>query len=116
MEFLTISSTKFVQKITLNLMLIKPGLTTDILSINLSFFLIASVKIAARSVGDFLFILDKTIATLVEISLSNFEGGISVVIPSNFSGKIKSPFLARSNKIFFILSEYWSKMFIEFFY
>ena len=53
--------------------------------------------------------LDKTIATLVEISLLNFEGGISAVIPSNLSGKIKLPFLDKSNKIFFILSKYCQK-------
>ena len=60
----------------------------------------------AKSVGDFLFTLDKTIATLVEISLLNFEGGISAVIPSSLSGKIKSPFLDKSNIIFFNLSKY----------
>ena len=78
----------------------KPGLTTDISSISSSFFLISSNKILASSKGDLLFIFDNTIATLVEISLSNFEGGVSAVIPSRDSGKIKSPFLDRSNIIF----------------
>ena len=45
--------------------------------------------------GDFLFNFDKTIATFVEMSLLNFGGGISAVIPSSFSGKIKSPFLDK---------------------
>ena len=72
----------------------------------------ASTKTGAKSVGDFLFILDKTIATLVEISLLNFEGGISTVIASNLSGKIKLLFLDKSNRILFILSKYLSKIFI----
>ena len=90
----------------------KPGFTTDISSINSSFFFISSDKTLARSMGDFLFNLDKTIATFVEMSLSNFEGGISAVIPSSVSGKIKTLFLERSNRVFFILSKYFSKIFI----
>ena len=93
-------------------MLIKPGFTTDISSINLSSFLIFSAKIEARSDGDLLLILERTMATLVEISLSNFEGGISAVIPFSESGKIKSPFEESVERISFILSKYCSKIFI----
>ena len=50
-------------------MLMKPGLTTEISSISSSFFLICVIRISAKSKGDLLFILDKNIATLVEISL-----------------------------------------------
>ena len=96
----------------LNLILIKPGLTTDISSISLSSFLIFSAKIDARSNGDLLLILERTIATLVEISLSNFEGGISAVIPLSESGRIKSPFEESVERISFILSKYCSKIFI----
>ena len=96
----------------LNLILIKPGLTTDISSINLSSFLIFSAKIDARSDGDLLLILERTMATLVEISLSNFEGGISAVIPLSESGRIKSPFEESVERISFILSKYCSKIFI----
>ena len=40
------------------------------------------------------------------------SGGISVVILFSSSGRIKLPFLDRSNKIFFILFKYKSKIFI----
>ena len=40
----------------------------------------------AKSRGDFLFVFDKTIATFVEISQSNFSGGISTFIPFKDSG------------------------------
>ena len=93
-------------------MLIKPGFTTDISSINLSSFLIFSAKIEARSDGDLLLILERTMATLVEISLSNFEGGISAVIPLSVSGRIKSPFEESVERISFILSKHCSKIFI----
>ena len=43
---------------------------------------------------------------------ADFEGGISAVIPSKVSGKIKSSFFEKFNKIFLILSKYCSKMFI----
>ena len=66
----------------------------------------------ARSVGDLLFNLDRTIATFVEISQLNFAGGISAVIPSSLSGKIKLPFFDRSDKISLIFSKYSSKIFI----
>ena len=69
-------------------------------------------KLFAKSIGDFLFTFDKTIATFVDISLLNFSGGTSEVIPSRFSGKIKSPFFDKSKRIFFILSRYCSKIFI----
>ena len=87
-------------------MFIKPGLTTDISLISGSFFLIISAKISANSIGVFLLIFDKTIATLVEISQLNFSGGISALIPSNLSGKIISPCLDKSKRIFFKLSKY----------
>ena len=45
LEFLIISSTKLVQKIGLNFILIKPGFIIDISSISSSFFLIASARI-----------------------------------------------------------------------
>ena len=67
---------------------------------------------AEHSNGDLLLILERTIATLVEISLSNFEGGISAVIPLSESGKIKSPFKESVERISFILSKYCSKIFI----
>ena len=59
-----------------------------------------------------LFNLDRTIATFVEISQLNFAGGISAVIPSSLSGKIKLPFFDRSDKISLIFSKYSSKIFI----
>ena len=59
LEFLIISSIKLVQKIGLNLILIKPGLAIDISSINSSFFLIAVAIVSAKSVGDVWFAFDK---------------------------------------------------------
>ena len=44
--------------------------------------------VSANSKGDFLFILESIIATLVEISQSNFIGGISALILSKLLGKI----------------------------
>ena len=76
--------------------IVKPGLTIDISSIKLSLSLIALAKVAAKSVGVLLFAFDKTIATFVEISLLNFEGGTSVVMPSKLSGKINSPLFDKS--------------------
>ena len=80
--------------------------------LDLASFLIFSAKIEAKSDGDLLLILERTIATLVEISLSNFEGGISAVIPLSESGNVKSPLEDRVDKISFILSKYCSKIFI----
>ena len=104
-EDLTISSIKLVQKIGLNLIFIKPGFATFTFSIKSSLSLIIKAKVSAKSNGFFLFILDKTIATFVEISQLNLIGGISVLIPSKLSGKVILSFLDKSNKIFFILSK-----------
>ena len=60
---------------------------------------------SARSNGDFLFIFDSTIATLVEISQSNLAGGISALIPLNVSGIISSPCLFKSTIVDLILSK-----------
>ena len=46
-------------------------------------------KFSAISRGGNLFGFDNIIATFVEISPSNFCGGISTFIPSNLLGKIK---------------------------
>ena len=66
----------------------------------------AFTKILAKSDGDLLFAFDNTIATFVEISLLNFAGGISAVIPSIFSGRTILPFFDKSKRIFLILSRY----------
>ena len=107
-----ISLIKLDQKIGLNLILIKPGLTIVIFSIRGSFSLIIGDIFSARSNGDFLFNFERTIATFVEISLSNLAGGISEFIPFKVSGIISSPFLLRSTIIDLILSRYNSKIFI----
>ena len=83
-----------------------------ILSIRGSFSLIIGDIFSARSNGDFLFNFERTIATFVEISLSNLAGGISEFIPFKVSGIISSPFLLRSTIIDLILSRYNSKIFI----
>ena len=70
-------------------MLINPGLDTDIVSINSSDFLIWLDNFSANSIAVVLFILDNTIATLVDISQLNLVGGISAVIPFILAGKIK---------------------------
>src|SRR6056300_1273393 len=74
---------KFVQKNGFNFMLINPGLAIEILSIYLSRDFIFLDKLSARSKGGLLFILEITIATFVDISQSNFSGGISALILSN---------------------------------
>ena len=71
-----------------------PGLTTETSSIKSSFSIIGFANNLANSNGDLLFNFDKNIATFVEMSLLNFTGGISAVIPSSLSGKTNSPFLA----------------------
>ena len=58
------------------------------------------VIFSARSIGDFLFNFERTIATFVDISQSNFVGGISALIPSKVSGKIISPSLISYNNYF----------------
>ena len=103
---------KLVQKIGFNFIFINPGFTTDIFSINGSLFFNLSIIISAKSIGDFLFIFDKTIPTFDEISQLNFSGGISVFIPSNESGNLTKPSFDKSIRDFFILSKYISKMFI----
>ena len=47
----------------------------------------------AISIGDFLFALESTMATLVDISQSKFDGGISTLIPFKDSGISKEPSL-----------------------
>src|SRR6056300_1537984 len=97
-ELAIISSIKFDQKTGLNLIFIKPGLTT-------SMFFKDNEIFSARSNGDFLFIFERTIATLVEISQSNLAGGISALIPFNVSGIISSSFFCKSTIVDFILSK-----------
>ena len=63
-----------------------PGFATDIVSISLSLFLISGASFSASSSGEVLLIFDKTIATFVEMSQSNFGGGISALIPLKLSG------------------------------
>ena len=87
-ELAIISSIKFDQKTGLNLIFIKPGLTTSMFCISDSLFFKDNEIFSARSSGDFLFIFERTIATLVEISQSNLAGGISALIPFNVSGII----------------------------
>ena len=89
----------------------KPGLATDILSIWSSLFFISGASFSANSIGEVLFSFDKTIATLVEISQSNFGGGISALIPLKLSGTISWFFLLSSTIIELILSKYNSKIF-----
>ena len=71
------------------------------------------IKKLAKSIGDFLLIFDKNIATFVEISQSKLAGGISTLIPFKDSGKTINlslfSFLININ----ILSKYKSKMFIK---
>ena len=67
-------------------MLIKPGLTTSILSIFESFFIKLFSIFFANSIGLILLILDKIIATFVEISESNCSGGMSTFIEFKSSG------------------------------
>ena len=55
-------------------------------SILLSLSFIKSAICLASSIGGFLLILDKTIATFVEMSPLNFAGGISTLIPDKLSG------------------------------
>ena len=112
LELIIISSTKLDQKIGLNLILIKPGLTTVTLSISGSLFLIIGDICSARSIGDLLFFLESTIATLVDMSQSNLGGGISALIPLNVSGTDSLPSLLSSVIIIFIFSKYNSKIFI----
>ena len=69
-------------------MFIKPGLAIVIVSINLSLSCIIGASCSASSMGDLLLILDKTIATLVEMSQLNFGGGISAFIPLKLSGTV----------------------------
>ena len=52
----------------------------------LSFFFNNPEIISASSIGGFLLIFDKTIATLVDTSPLNLAGGISTFIPDKFSG------------------------------
>ena len=49
--------------------------------------------------------LDKTIATLVEISQSKFDGGISTLIPLKDSGNSRDPSLFNFLIKFIILSK-----------
>ena len=81
------------QYIVLNLILINPGFATEIVSIFSSSFLIKSIRVFAISIGDFLFALESTMATLVDISQSKFDGGISTLIPFKDSGISKEPSL-----------------------
>ena len=97
-------------------MFIKPGLTTFIFSIKGSLFLIIGDICSAKSIGDFLFSFESTIATFVEISQSNFGGGISALIPLKDSGINSSSFLLSSIIIDLILSKYNSKIFIYNYY
>ena len=66
----------------------------------------------AKSNGDLLLGLERTIATLVDISQLNFSGGISTFIPDKFSGSsnilFSFAFFINSK----ILSRYISKIFI----
>ena len=94
------------------MILINPGLTTSAFSIILSFSTKDLDITFPRSIGDFLFAFDSTIATLVEISQSNFAGGISAFIPSKLSGKIISLFFDKELNTSLILSKYKSKIFI----
>ena len=112
LEFLRIVFVKFVQNIRLNLIFIKPGLIVVIASIDLSLSFMALLISLARSNGDLLLILDKNIAAFDEISQLNFDGGISVFIPSKSSGKIILPLLDKSKSIFLIFSKYSSNIFI----
>ena len=66
-------------------MFIKPGVAMVIVSINLSLSFIIGASCSASSMGYLLLILDKTIATLVEMSQLNFGGGISVFIPVSYT-------------------------------
>ena len=52
-----------------------------------------SIRMFAISIGDFLLALESTMATLVEISQSKFDGGMSTLIPFKDSGKFKDPSL-----------------------
>jgi len=74
-------------------MFINPGFATDIVSIFSSVSLIKPTKVLAISIGDFLLALDSTIATLVDISQSKFNGGISTLIPFRDSGNSREPSL-----------------------
>jgi hypothetical protein len=59
------------------------------------------------------FNFERTIPTLVEISQSNLEGGISALIPLNCLWNNKSHLLLFKSTITdFILSKYRSKIFI----
>jgi len=61
-------------------------------------------------------IFDKTIATFVEISQSNFGGGISALILLKFYGISSLLFLFKSTITDLILSKYNSKIFIYYRY
>ena len=111
-ELFKISFEKFDQNSGFKFILINPGLTTSAFSIILSLSTSDFEIIFPRSIGDFWLAFDNTIATLVDISQSNFAGGISALIPSNFSGNIISSFLDKTSKTFLILSKYISKIFI----
>ena len=90
--------------------------TDDIVSMLLSFFFNSDEIFSAKILGDVLLIFERTIATLVEISQSNFRGGTSVFIPLNVLGIITSFFLLKSTKIDLILPKYKSKIFIYSYY
>ena len=74
-------------------------------SILLSLSFIRSAICLASSSGDFLLILDKTIATFVEISPVNFAGGISTLIPDKLSGNSNKLFLWADLIIFSIFNK-----------
>ena len=63
------NAVKFVlENSNLKLIFKKPGLATSILLNSEKFFNRCSLKILAKSIGDFWFNLERTMATLVEIS------------------------------------------------
>lgn len=70
------------------MILIKPGFAIVTVSINLSLSFNIGASCSASSIGGLLLILDKTIATFVEMSQLNFCGGISAFIPLKLSGTI----------------------------
>ena len=76
----------------------KPGLTTEIFLLIYHFFLNVQIRIFAKSFGVFLFIFDKTIATFVDISLLNLDGGISTLIPLSLLGNLIGHHFFDSNR------------------
>ena len=101
-----------VQNSFFKIIFINPGFAISIFSILLSFLKIISFNFSANLIGGSLFVLDKTIATLVDRSHLNFLGGISTFIPDKLSGN-KISFSSLANLILFkILFKYSSNIFI----